>query len=338
MAKIAKTAIRSRKGKSESRLPRLLDLFNRYPDGAEIVPAKFSFAHRATFIPRRARNPRTELFLGHDFAALRRPSSDVVVAFRVTFPYRKRDYQKDFDILAYDDAFWWPLVMLCWEWEGHLSEQDCLKDRKRKLEFALHVRVRDRRHHAAAAGPKTRRPRRRANSLELEPRDDRRQSQETGAGQFSFLRRENMGSRRRATLSQFLALDLCGRGGQPGSGPHATALGQLAKDPPGDYEVAQRAIRAGKFLTAGRYDEADASAKAHSARAPHIEVMMPDLLNLVPARARLDAIFRLAFRFSLWAQNGLGSAIDNRWSRNRSSTQRTRRATTRPSTTRGSAR
>lgn len=312
MPKPFKIATRPNESKRRSALPPPMDRGDRSPAGEAIVPAKFSFAHRATFIPRRARNPRNELFLGHDYAELRRPNSGVEVAFRITFPHRRWDYQKNFEILAYGDALWWPLCMLCWEWEGHLSEQDCLKELESGNWNLLST-------FAGTIGDTTRaRPDRKLEDL-AGVRILCSASRETIAGKAKKLAHENF---------LLFAGKAWVRGGEPlylnsshwnyeavaaNPGPDRSPRPWVdwPNELPGDFEVAQRAIREGKFLTAGRYDEADAIAREHSTRAPHIEVMVPNLSNLISARARLDAIFRLALRFSLWAQNSLGSSLDN---------------------------
>lgn len=312
MTKPRKTAKRSCGSKQESALSPPAVCADRSPADEDIVPAKFSFAFRAAFIPRRARKTQTELFLGHDFASLRRPNSGVEVAFRVTFPHRRWDYQKDFEILAYKDTLWWPLCMLCWEWEGHLSEQDFLTELESgnwNLLFTF----------AGLIGDPTR------------PRPSRKVEDLIGARDISS-NWEIIASKARKLAHENFVLfggKAWVRGGEPvylnsshwtyeavAANPGADRSPRPWADgpnkPPGDFESGQRAIREGNFRTADRYDEADAIAREHSARAPHIDVLMPNMLRLVPARARLDAIFRMAFLFSLWAHKNRGSALDDR--------------------------
>lgn len=313
MTKPRKTAKRSCGSKRESALSPPAVRADRSPADEDIVPAKFSFAFRASFIPRRARKTQTELFLGHDFASLRRPSSGVEVAFRVTFPHRRRDYQKDFEILAYKDTLWWPLCMLCREWEGHLSEQDCLTELESgnwNLLFTF----------AGVIGDPTRpRPNRKVEDL-IGARDISCPNWEIIAGNAKKMAYENFvlfGGKAWVRGGEPVYLNssnwtYTAVAANPGADRSPRPRADWPNELPGDFAVAQRAIREGKFRTADRYDEADAIAREHSARAPHIDVLMPNMLRLVPARARLDAIFRNALRFSLWAHKSLGSALDDR--------------------------
>lgn len=276
----------------------------------EDVPAEFPFAYEAT--SRRARRVRIETLLGRDFVVLRRPVHARQPAFRVTYPHRTRDHQKAFDVLSYDCELWWPLRVGGREWSNrHLTGQECLSELRSGNWYLLSI-------FDGIAGDPTR------------PRPTRTVDDLVGAREIWCDDRETIVSD--AKTRAFDNLLLSGgmawvRGGEPVylNSSNWTYVADVANpgadrsprpwldwlnELPGDFESAQEPIREGEFWTVDRYDEAEARAREHATHSPRIEVLLPDAMRLDPTRARLDAIFRLVFRFALWARQGLGRRLE----------------------------
>jgi hypothetical protein len=85
--------------------------------------AKLAFPFEANFIPRKGRKVRLGLFMGSDLTEIREAATgETVVAFRVHYS-PVSDYCRPFEILAFDDKYWWPLTKTAM---GRGTEQDDL--------------------------------------------------------------------------------------------------------------------------------------------------------------------------------------------------------------------
>lgn len=111
----------------------------------QILPPPLRFPYPMTFVPKRARNERTEYFWGRDSAAVRRiEPGEALEAFRISYPemdlfsyYSPRKAQNNdqyyvrkaatLDLLYYENEIWWPH---CGRFEfpaRHVSGDELLK-------------------------------------------------------------------------------------------------------------------------------------------------------------------------------------------------------------------
>lgn len=265
-------------------------------------PAEFAYEYTAAYIPYRGRKYVSENLLGKDFAFLRRPTNGVSPAFRVTFPDGHYFRKDGFDILSYDDKFFWPIRIGGREWDGrHLTEWEILHELKTGnwnvlRTFADIANVPD------------------------PPRPTRSEEDLVGVREFGCQAREFIVAEAKQLAHENILLHdgkAWFRGGEPvyanslfwtfvpdvaNTGADRSArIGEWLNVGSANFNTCQRMFRAGEFQLTDRYDDAEAAAAQHSVHAPMIEVLRPEMMRLVPARLRMDAIFRSAYGFSSWA-------------------------------------
>jgi hypothetical protein len=276
----------------------------------DIIRARLGFCYKVIFVPKGARQPRTEYILGQDFVGIRSiKAAEADRVFRIDHPeirggkpwsHRKATSA---EILSYAGELWWPLMTNPAR-QTRMTVAECLG--------------------SIASGILLERPCDRGRLLEVKLEEP-----ELGVIKYHGYESELPIAQRKIYENVLVSgrKAYC-RGGEPvyvavphrrskswrmsvvsaGTDRSVVSGTRGLANPPGNGAAysTQRAFRDGRVYRADDFDSARA-ATANGASAPRIEILQPKAVSASPSEIQLDALFRFAIeqlaKWSVSAKN-----------------------------------
>jgi hypothetical protein len=278
-----------------------------------LVPTPLGFNYRMEYVPKGARNPRLELFRGADTAVVRHiDAGEADPAFRISRPeldiwplVQPRTPRSNpwgfirnavtFEILYYEGCIWWPYMSETWQVTStHIDAEECLRMIEKDKDFFDAPRLNGS-YDVATKLPQIRKS-------------------------ISDDRDEKLAQAQRKTYENILICDgkAYTRGGMPiyfrnyhgNKKVWETDIASVGPDrrgdpksgglyaPPGSYchRHTETALCRGHFWLADDAQSAIHAAHRRQTAFPTIDVLMPELIENVGQRIRLDSLFREVVR------------------------------------------